>query len=132
MSTPIRVFHHYEDLEEYKDGMWRNVKGAERKKYIKASERLMKNIPKFKGNMSKAIKRWRKSCEHNLTVIAANRIAWLGHAGCCIGVGSPEECTRAAWYLLNDEERNNANRAALEVLMKWDFLYPGVQRDIFK
>ena len=115
-----RKYFHYEDLEEFKDGMWRVARGDDRKAYIKAAADLMKNTASFQKAMREAIEQWPLSCAHNLTVIAANRLAWLGHAGCCLGVESPEECTRAAWYVLTDAERKEANRAAAEIVAEWE------------
>jgi len=126
-----RIFHHYQDLEEYRNGMWRKAKGDAKNQYIKKSFELMKNIYLFKDSMRQAIIKWVRSCEHNLTIIPSNRLAWLGHAGCCIYAGSPEECTRKAWHLLTDEERNNANRAALDVLAEWDKQHKREQMDFF-
>jgi hypothetical protein len=127
-----RKFYNYMELEEYVCGMWKVARGQQRKDYIKLSEKLMKDTNGFIAAMNMVVKSWPKSVEQNLTVVSSNRLAWLGHAGCNIRHGSPEECTRAAWYLLSDDERNEANKAAMTVLMQWDFVYPGcVQRSLF-
>jgi hypothetical protein len=108
-----RVYHHYEDLEEYHIGMWRIVRGKKRKEFVANAAALMQQPDEFKDAMLKALDAWPKSCDANLTAEAVNRIAWLGHAGCCIATGSPEEATRAAWHTLAQDE---ANRVAGEVL----------------
>ena len=115
-----RIYHHFGDLEEFHAGMWRIVRGDERKSNIEAAANLMRNSPSFKKAMQEAIETWTNSCQHNLTAENVNRIAWLGHAGCCIGVGSPEENTRAGWHTLNKQEQDEANRVAAEVLAGWD------------
>jgi hypothetical protein len=66
--------------------------------------------------MMEALDTWPKSCDANLTAESVNRIAWLGHAGCCIATKSPEEATRVAWHTLDQSEQDEANRAAEEVL----------------
>lgn len=114
-----RKFHHYEELEEYHAGMWRIVRGDKRKQFIEAASDLMRSPDEFKLAMQEAVGAWPKSCEHNLTADAVNRIAWLGHAGCCVGVKSPEDCTRLGWHTLNDAEQKEANRVAAEVLREW-------------
>ncbi len=112
----MRVFHHYEDLEEYHAGMWKIVRGQVRKDHIANAADLMKQPCEFKDAMLSALDKWPKSCEANLTAESVNRIAWLGHAGCCIRTGSPEECTRVAWHTLDAREQRIANKVADEAL----------------
>lgn len=119
MSLHKRIFYHYEDLEEYHAGMWRIVRGLERKNNIEAAADLMRCPDEFKEAMMQALTLWPKSCEANLTADSINRIAWLGHAGCCIATGSPEENTRAGWHTLTKDEMDEANRVAGEVLEHW-------------
>lgn len=115
----IREYFAYHELEEYQRGMWRITRGEERKSYIRAAAILMKDPELFYRFMCRAVAEWPKSCAQNLTVEAMNRIAWLGHAGCCIGVNSPEDCTRAGWYYLTDPEMDAANAAAAKALATW-------------
>lgn len=114
-----RVFHHYEDLEEFHAGMWRIVRGLERARYIDAAADLMRNCDEFESAMKRVLIEWPKSCDNALTSENSNRIAWLGHAGCCIELTSPEEATRAGWHKLNSVEQNEANKAAARVLALW-------------
>lgn len=114
-----RVYHNFLTLEEYTQGMWRIVRGEERKRYIAASADLMLRPDDFFSAMVSAIDQWPRSCEHNLTAENMNRIAWLGHAGCCVAIGSPEDCTRAGWYYLDDDQMEAANQAAARALTRW-------------
>lgn len=114
-----RVYHNFLTLEEYTQGMWRITRGAERKQYIRKSADLMQRTGVFYSAMVEAIRVWPRSCEHNLSAESMNRIAWLGHAGCCVSEGSPEDCTRAGWYLLSDKQMEEANEAAARALSKW-------------
>lgn len=114
-----REFYAYHELEEYQCGMWRIVRGEERKRFIMASADLMRDVSAFYEAMCTAVRVWPKSCAQNLTVEAMNRIAWLGHAGCCIAVRSPEDCTRAGWYYLDDKQMEEANAAAARALAQW-------------
>lgn len=118
-----RVFHHYEDLEEFHAGMWRIVRGKERQNNIAAAGDLMRCPDEFKEAMRQALKKWPASCEAAFTSADNNQIAWLGHAGCCISTGSPEENTRAAWHTLTPEEQADANRVAAEVIEEWRAVY---------
>ena len=79
----------------------------------------MSKPDKFKAAMRRAAHEWPRSCEHNLSAENVNRIAWLGHAGCCVGAGSPEEATRAGWHTLTPDQQNEANRVAGDVLDEW-------------
>lgn len=118
-----RIYHPYNLWEEYHEGMWRIVSSEERKLYSEKAADLMKNTEKFENAMRKASIEWKFSCEHNLTDRSMNRIAWLGHAGCCIETGSPEDATRNGWWTLNEEEQNKANLAASKVLSEWEERY---------
>lgn len=118
-----RVYHHYEQLEEARYGLWKRATGDERKSQIARAALLMRDAEKFKSAMRAATEKWPLSCEHNLTCLDANRIAWLGHAGCCIGAASGEDATRAAWHTLSIEEQDAANAAAEVVLMEWVAAY---------
>jgi hypothetical protein len=119
------VYHHYERLEEYQIGMWRMVSGETRRPLRDAAAMLMRDPEAFKAAMLRAVREWRYSCEHNLTSYASNRIAWLGHAGCVIATGSPEDVTREAWWTLNQAEQDEANRVAAEALAEWEGNYAG-------
>lgn len=123
-----RVYYHYELLEEYKYGMWRIERGIDRKSYIEEAAMLMRDPERFEAAMLRAVNEWPVSCEHSLTAEDTNRIAWLGHAGCCIEVGSPEEATRAGWHTLTPSEQDEANAAAARALREWENIYEAVQQ----
>jgi len=123
MARIERVYRHYQELEEFHAGMWKIIRGEERKAYVLASADLMRDSDAFKVAMRRAIKKWPLSAEVALTSIDSNRIAWLGHAGCCIATGSPEEATRGGWHTLNLAEQDEANRVAGEVLAEWEEAY---------
>lgn len=114
-----RKFSHYQDMEEYRDGMWRVVRGEVRKANMAKSADLMRDIPAFEGAMMLAMEQWPTSCAVNLTAEDTNRLAWLGHAGCCLAVGSPEENTRCGWHALTGLEQDAANDAAQRCLDAW-------------
>lgn len=119
LSKRERIYHHYEQLEEYHAGMWKIYRGEKRKDFINKAADLMRCPDEFKLAMQEAVRAWIKSCEANLTADSVNKIAWLGHAGCCVATGSPEDCTRAGWHLLNQSEQDEANRVVGEVLEEW-------------
>ena len=114
-----RVYFHFSELEEYRDGMWRITLGEQRKENVAAAANLMRDSVRFEASMRQAVDSWPNSCLHNLSSENSNRLAWLGHSGCCLAVGSPEENTRAGWHTLNRDEQNEANRVAQLVLTDW-------------
>lgn len=114
-----RIYHHFEDWEEYHAGMWRIVRGEQRKENVQRAAALMRDPERFQLSMQRALAEWPNSCAHNLSAESTNRIAWLGHAGCCLGAESPEENTRAAWHTLEQFEQDEANRVAALVLALW-------------
>lgn len=119
-----QVYHPYWKLEEHQHGMWRQVTGGgNRLQHATNAANLMRDPEAFKESMLKAVRTWSNSCEAALTTPGLNRRAWLGHAGCCIGVGSPEELTRLGWHMLSREEQDAANAAADEAIFEWERLY---------
>ena len=114
-----RKFFHFNELEEFHSGMWRIQRGEVRDKAANLSANLMRDIQKFTAAMMQALEEWPNSCKHNLTMENGNRLAWLGHAGCCIAVNSPEENTRCGWHMLSKVEQDLANEAATSVLNLW-------------
>jgi len=99
--------------------MWNIVRGQRRKHYVKLAAELMKNTERFLKAMRSALIDWPNSCENSFSADAVNHLAFLGHAGCCIAVNSPEECTRVAWHTLTPSEQAEANRAARIVVGEW-------------
>jgi hypothetical protein len=120
-----RVFHPWNKCEEFGAGMWRKVSGEEYQDFAMKAADLMRNPEKFKKAMAEVVANWPMSAEHNLTAIECNRRAWLGHAGCLTGVGSPEEPTRIGWHQLTKAEQFEADRVAQEVIDAWEKEYIG-------
>lgn len=116
-----RPFFHYLDCEEYHPdgGMWRTSSGLAREIHISAAAELMRDTSEFEAQMMRALREWGNSCDANLRVPGKNRRAWIGHAGCFLGVESPEECTRIGWHRLTPMEQRRANAAADKVIKFW-------------
>lgn len=117
------MYYPYWGLEEHKHGMWRQVSGLERHDHVRNAANLMRDVDGFLRAMLRAVHEWPNSCEMALTTTGLNRRAWLGHAGCCIEVGSPEELTRLGWHALTRQEQDAANAAADEAIAEWGRLY---------
>lgn len=118
-----RVYFHYSELEETHSVMWKPHSGEEGVKYSELAADLMRKPSEFKAAMLRAVNEWPKSCEFNFTGQSVNRQAWIGHAGCCLAVGSPEANTRQAWHMLNQSEQDVANQMADEAIEVWEKNY---------
>ena len=114
-----RIYHPYWKWECYKSGMWRK----ESKEYELS---VIDKIINFTGDhelygesMLKAVRLWKYSCENFLTNLSINRLAYIGHAGCCIEKGYPEYLVRKAWKSLNENQRYLANKKAEKAIKIW-------------
>lgn len=116
-----RIYFHHKDLEEYEggSGMWRLVNGPSRLQYERDSANLMRDPAAFADAMRRALVEWPNSCTNAFTTNGMNQRAWLGHAGCYLATGSPEETTRLGWHTLNEPEQHAANAAADLVISEW-------------
>jgi hypothetical protein len=120
-APPTRVHYAWHELEEYRPdgGMWSIPSPLMRPRYIEDSAALMANPAAFADAMRRALKEWPKSVAVALTTPGMNHRAWLGHAGCYLATGSPEEATRLGWHELDDAEQWAANDAADCVIAEW-------------
>src|SRR5262245_55362482 len=118
-----QVFHHWQKLEEHVAGMWRITAPSERDRFIDAAADLMRVPDEFQKAMMRAVDEWPLSMEAAMTTPGLNRRAFMGHAGCCIEVNSPEDLTRLAWHQLRPDEQDAANAAADNAIDYWEETY---------
>jgi hypothetical protein len=107
-----RIYYHYRDLEEHAHGMWRRTPSEEHGAYIESAAGLMADPQAFLDAMRRASIEWPKSMEAAMSTSSLNQRAYMGHAGCCIALGCPEDLTRLAWHTLTQEQQDEANRMA--------------------
>lgn len=119
--SPRRKSFPWQEMEEYHPdgGMWAIPGAGQRQGFADATEKLMSNFPAFADAMRRAVREWPRSVAVALTTPGMNHRAWMGHAGCFLATGSPEESTRMGWHQLNDVEQYAANRAADLVITEW-------------
>lgn len=115
-----RVFVHYTEWEDAREGMWRTVPGVERPRYRQAAAGLMRDTETFTRVARLVVRDWPASTAVNLSTRSINRQAWLGHAACCMATRSPEDVTREAWHTLNSTEQAAANAAVDIVIAEWE------------
>lgn len=104
-----RIYHHWTKLEEYKNGMWKNLSPEKEKQMLVKAIAFTGDTVLYGDWMMVVIVKWPYSCEHNLTCQDMNRQAWVGHAACCLAIGCPEHITRLAWHQLSTPKQINAN-----------------------
>jgi hypothetical protein len=118
-SDKNRVFHTFDKWECHKAGFYATTKeGMTKDECEQAYCDFLSDDDFFRETLGKVITEWKHSCEHYLTNVSMNRIAWLGQASACYATGIPH-VYRGGFYLLSDKEQDRANKTALEYLNKW-------------
>ena len=118
-----QIYHHYEEWEEYRYGMWRIILGAKRKEFLEQTIKFIGNTELYGSYMLKVVDMWPISCEQNLTCPGINKQAWIGQAACCIALGCPEDITREAWRYLSKKQQDQANEKADIAIKTWEEKY---------
>jgi hypothetical protein len=116
-----RIHYPWHLLEEYQPdgGMWAIPSTGEREEFVEATSDLMADPAAFEAAMLRALDEWPLSVSVALTTPGLNQRAWMGHAGCFLATGSPEETTRLGWHDLDEREQHHANAAADRVIAEW-------------
>jgi len=117
-SDENRVFHTYDKWECYKAGFYATTCDMKKPDAEREFAEFIKNTEEFGDALNSVIKKWTHSCEHYLTNVAMNRLAWLGQAAVCYATGIPS-AFRAGWFLLTEDEQRKADEQALEALNRW-------------
>jgi hypothetical protein len=114
----IRKWHPFWNWEDV--GMWRSVGHAERKPFLDKAIIFTGDAEKYGASMLEVIDHFPVACEHNLTDVHQNRLAWIGHAACYLAFECPEDIVRQAWGMLSEEQRSRANAKAQFAVNKWE------------
>lgn len=101
--------------------MWSDVE--DRKGMLQKAIDFTGDHALYGSYMMRVIHEWPISCENALTDPLLNKKAWVGHAACAMAIGCPEDITRQAWGLLNDEQRFLANKEADRAIREWWYDY---------
>ena len=114
-----RVFHTYDKWECYKAGFYDKHKdGMTKAQCEEAYRAFLSDTGRFASALEHVITEWKHSCEHYLTNVSMNRIAWLGQAAACYAIKIPA-VYRGGFFLLSEEEQAAANDVALQYLNTW-------------
>jgi hypothetical protein len=115
MVAMNRVYHKFEDWEDYKNGMYDSPDGNDAE-LLQDAIRLLSDLEMFFAEGKKMIFKWVVSASENLSNVSQNRRAWIGQATCCFVYGIPETITREAWGQLTDIQRFEANKIADKII----------------
>jgi hypothetical protein len=114
-----RIWHPYTLWEDWRAGMWRRVNQQEEDGFVERAILFTGNAKLYGSFMFRVVREWPFSCEHNLTEVAMNRRAWVGHAAACMAIDCPEYLTRRAWWMLTQEQRDAADYQATLAIREW-------------
>lgn len=118
-----RIYHPYNLWEDYKVGFYDNISGRNKQEMIESVVRLFSDAQLTEAYMRKVITDWPFSCEHNLSNLSMNRIAYLGQAACCIYAKVPSTITMEAWSKVDQKDRNKADIIAEQIIKQWEGKY---------
>lgn len=118
-----RIYHPYNEWEDFHAGMWRDVSTDEEEEYFQKAVTFTSDPELYGSWMLKVVDEWEKSCEHNLSCTSINRQAWIGQAACCLAIGCPEHITRRAWNNLSKDTQDEDNRKADTAIELWESKY---------
>lgn len=118
-----QVYEHYLKWEDYQNGMWRKVTKEEEKHFLQIAIDFTGNHDLYGNAMLKVIDQWPVTCRHNLTDPSLNQRAFIGHAACSLEIDCPEYIVRAAWGMLTEQQRRDANKKADIAIAEWKRRY---------
>tara|TARA_R100001530_G_C4318961_1_gene155158 strand:- start:1271 stop:2401 length:1131 start_codon:yes stop_codon:yes gene_type:complete len=118
-NDPNRIFHTFDKWECYPSGFYENsIKDKSHEECEAIFIDVLTNKVRFANALNGVISNWKYSCEHYLTNVSMNRIAWLGQASVCYDSGVPSKYS-GAWFKIDEKERKIANEIALKYLNIW-------------
>lgn len=118
-SDTSRIFHPWGKWECHKAGFYATTHPTLTKMQAEEAYRaFLADLPKFEAALSGVITEWKHSCEHYLTNVSMNRVAWLGQAAACYAMKLPA-MYRGGFYELTEAQQSAANEMALKYLNLW-------------
>jgi len=115
-----RIYHNHELWEEVKYNMYGSINPVNKDLIVNRVIFFFRNEGLIRKYMLYVIKNFKYSCEHNLTNVNMNRVAWLGQAAVAAWNKIPEDITRIAWNYLTESEMSRANKIAQDYISYWE------------
>ena len=116
----MQKYHNYTKWEEYQNGMWGKAQPQDESQLLQKAIEFTGNSKLYGEWMMKVLDAWPISCEQNLTNLAVNRKAWIGHAACSLAFKCPEYIVREAWGHLTKTQQDTANAVALLAIAEFE------------
>lgn len=115
-----RVYHTWDKWECFPAGFYedRPPRGMTPADATRAYATFLADIPRFSAALDRVLTEWPNSCEHYLSNVNMNRIAWLGQAAMCIDTRVPS-AYRSGYNQLSAAEKVAADTEALRALNVW-------------
>lgn len=115
-----RIYHTWDKWECYPAGFYANraPKGFDNEQCKDAYRDFLADLARFEKGLVGVLRDWPNSCEHYLTNVNMNRIAWLGQAAMCHETGIPA-IFRGGYNRLSPEQQQAADDLALKYLNIW-------------
>jgi hypothetical protein len=120
MENKKQIFHPWHLWEDHKHGFYDNISGRDKKEMIEKVISMFSSPELTETYMRKIINEWQYSCEHNLTNMNMNRVAYLGQAACCVFAGVPCSVTMEAWNKVDKDKRDIADSIATKLIKEWE------------
>lgn len=115
----VRIWHSWDKWEDYKHNFYGGVGEYQRDKTLELYASLLRDLPKFEAALKVIISQWKCSCEHNLTHVGLNRVAYLGQAACALLYNVPHTVSMGGYNLLTDEQKTAADAMAQKYVDLW-------------
>lgn len=115
-----RIYHRFENWECYKNGFFKNISTKDKETLSSKVLELFNDNEKTEIYMMKVISEWHYSCQHNLTNLALNRVAWLGQAACCLYAKIPYTITMENWKYVKHENQLIACAIAEKIILEYE------------
>ncbi len=118
-----QVWTPYHLWEDFQNGMWRKVAPDEHQILLPLAVDFTGNTTLYGQAMREVVLAWPFAMLNALTNSSLNKRAFLGHCACCYKIQMPESVTRAAWWLLTEDQRFKADEQAQQTIDSWQIAY---------
>lgn len=114
-----QVWIPYQEWEEWKAGMWRNLAKSEEPQFLSMAVEFTGDHIRYGEAMRQVAFDWPRTMLNALTNRSINQRAFLGHCACQYAMEIPEYITRQAWGMLTDKQRFDADAEAQKTIDSW-------------
>lgn len=110
-----QAFADYSEWECFLEG-FHNVRFSE--EAARQSRDLYLDMEKLLAECMRVLEKWPVTTAVHLSK-ARNHKAWMGHAACFVHHGAGADSSVAAYWMLDDSGRDNANNCVMEAVTSW-------------